>query len=73
VLVVVVAANSNGSAFAGLAGKTTFYNVALAIVMLLGRYLPMVFVLGWPEAWHGRSRWRSPWVICAPTARCSWR
>ncbi len=45
-LVVVVAADSNGSALAGLAGKTTFYNVALAIVMLLGRYLPMVFVPG---------------------------
>jgi K+-transporting ATPase ATPase A chain len=40
------AANSNGSAFGGLSGDTTFYNVALAIVMLLGRYLPMVFVLG---------------------------
>jgi len=40
------AANSNGSAFAGLSGNTTFYNVALAIVMLLGRYLPIVFVLG---------------------------
>jgi len=40
------AANSNGSAFAGLSGKTTFYNTLLAVVMLLGRYLPMVFVLG---------------------------
>ena len=40
------AANSNGSAFAGLSGNTPFYNAALAIVMLLGRYLPIVFVLG---------------------------
>lgn len=40
------AANSNGSAFGGLSGGTTFYNVALALVMLLGRYVPMVFVLG---------------------------
>jgi K+-transporting ATPase ATPase A chain len=40
------AANSNGSAFAGLSGDTTFYNVLLALVMLLGRYVPMVFVLG---------------------------
>jgi K+-transporting ATPase KdpA subunit len=39
------AASSNGSAFGGLSGNTTFYNVALAMVMLLGRYLPMVFVL----------------------------
>ena len=40
------AANSNGSAFSGLSGGTTFYNVTLALVMLLGRYVPMVFVLG---------------------------
>jgi K+-transporting ATPase ATPase A chain len=40
------AANSNGSAFGGLSGNTTFYNVTLALVMLLGRYLPLVFVLG---------------------------
>jgi K+-transporting ATPase KdpA subunit len=38
-------ANSNGSAFAGLNGNTTWYNVVLALVMLFGRYLPMVFVL----------------------------
>jgi potassium-transporting ATPase potassium-binding subunit len=40
------AANSNGSAFGGLSGNTTFYNVMLGIVMLLGRYVPMMFVLG---------------------------
>ena len=40
------AANSNGSAFGGLSGDTTFYNTALGVVMLIGRYLPMVFVLG---------------------------
>jgi K+-transporting ATPase KdpA subunit len=39
-------ANSNGSAFGGLSGNTTFYNTVLAVVMLLGRYAPMVFVLG---------------------------
>jgi hypothetical protein len=38
-------ANSNGSAFGGLSGNTTFYNVALAVVMLAGRYLPVIFVL----------------------------
>jgi hypothetical protein len=38
-------ANSNGSAFGGLSGNTAFYNVALAVVMLAGRYLPIVFVL----------------------------
>ncbi|TAM92691.1 MAG: potassium-transporting ATPase subunit KdpA [Jatrophihabitans sp.] len=39
------AANNNGSAFAGLSANTSFYNVALGLVMLLGRFLPIVFVL----------------------------
>jgi len=39
------AANSNGSAFAGLNADTTFYNTALGVTMLAGRYLPMIFVL----------------------------
>lgn len=34
------AASSNGSAFAGLSGNTTFYNTLLAVVMLFGRYQP---------------------------------
>jgi K+-transporting ATPase ATPase A chain len=38
-------ANSNGSAFAGLNGNTPFYNNTMSIVMLLGRYLPILFVL----------------------------
>jgi K+-transporting ATPase ATPase A chain len=40
------AANNNGSAFAGISVNTTWYNTALGIVMLLGRFLPMVFILG---------------------------
>jgi K+-transporting ATPase ATPase A chain len=40
------AGNNNGSAFAGLTGATTFYDVALGLAMLLGRFLPMLFVLG---------------------------
>jgi K+-transporting ATPase ATPase A chain len=40
------AANNNGSAFAGLAANTTFYNVALGVAMLVGRFLPMLLVLG---------------------------
>jgi K+-transporting ATPase ATPase A chain len=39
------AANNNGSAFAGLSADTTFYNVALGIAVLAGRFLPMLFVL----------------------------
>jgi K+-transporting ATPase ATPase A chain len=39
------AANNNGSAFAGLSVNTTWYNTGLGLAMLLGRFLPMVFVL----------------------------
>jgi len=39
------AANNNGSAFAALGANTDFYNVALAVAMGLGRFLPMCFVL----------------------------
>jgi K+-transporting ATPase ATPase A chain len=40
------AANNNGSAFAGISVNTVWYNSALGIAMLLGRFLPIVFVLG---------------------------
>ncbi|HEV7516451.1 MAG TPA: potassium-transporting ATPase subunit KdpA, partial [Thermoanaerobaculia bacterium] len=40
------AANNNGSAFAGIGVNTNFWNTALGVVMLLGRFLPIVFVLG---------------------------
>ncbi len=39
------AANNNGSAFAGLAANTPFYNVILAFAMLLGRYPAMTLTL----------------------------
>jgi K+-transporting ATPase ATPase A chain len=39
------AANNNGSAFAGLSVNTNWYNTALGLAMLIGRFLPMVFVL----------------------------
>jgi K+-transporting ATPase ATPase A chain len=38
-------ANNNGSAFAGLNANTDFYNTAIGVVMLAGRFLPIVFVL----------------------------
>jgi K+-transporting ATPase A subunit len=38
-------ANNNGSAFAGLTGDTAFYNLAGALAMAAGRYLPIVAVL----------------------------
>ncbi|CAM5281397.1 MULTISPECIES: potassium-transporting ATPase subunit KdpA [Streptomyces] len=38
-------ANNNGSAFAGLDADTPWFNTTIGIAMLLGRLLPMVFVL----------------------------
>ncbi len=39
------AANNNGSAFAGLTANTPWFNTALGVVMLLGRFVPIVLVL----------------------------
>ncbi|MEV5581636.1 potassium-transporting ATPase subunit KdpA [Streptomyces parvus] len=38
-------ANNNGSAFAGLNADTQWFNTTIGIAMLLGRFVPMVFVL----------------------------
>ena len=39
------AANNNGSAFAGLTVNTTWYNTALGMAMVFGRFLPLILVL----------------------------
>jgi K+-transporting ATPase ATPase A chain len=39
------AANNNGSAFGGISANTLFYNIALGLVMWIGRYWPIVAVL----------------------------
>jgi K+-transporting ATPase ATPase A chain len=39
-------ANNNGSAFAGLATNTIWFNTVGGIVMLLGRFTPEIFALG---------------------------
>lgn len=39
------AANNNGSAFAGISVNTPWYNTALGLAMLLGRFLPLILVL----------------------------
>ncbi|MGW3295590.1 potassium-transporting ATPase subunit KdpA [Streptomyces xiamenensis] len=39
------AGNGNGSAFAGLGADTTFFTATLGLVMLMGRFVPMVLVL----------------------------
>jgi K+-transporting ATPase ATPase A chain len=38
--------NNNGSAFAGLSVNTVWYNTVLGLVMVLARFVPLVFVLG---------------------------
>ena len=40
------ASNNNGSAFAGLTADTAWYDTALGLAMVTGRFLPMIFVLG---------------------------
>lgn len=39
------AANNNGSAFAGISVNTDWYNTALGLAMLFGRFLPIVLAL----------------------------
>jgi len=39
------ASNNNGSAFAGLTVNTPWYDVALGLCMVLGRFLPIILVL----------------------------
>ncbi len=45
VYAVTSASNNNGSAFGGLTSGTPFWNTLLGLCMLLGRFLPIVFVL----------------------------
>ncbi|MET9342267.1 potassium-transporting ATPase subunit KdpA [Nonomuraea sp. NPDC003804] len=39
------ASNNNGSAFAGVTVNTPWYDVALGLCMVFGRFLPIIFVL----------------------------
>ncbi|MDH6198951.1 K+-transporting ATPase ATPase A chain [Mycobacterium frederiksbergense] len=58
-------AANNGSVFAGFSGNTTWFNVALGIAMILGRFLPIIFVL----ALAGTFAAQRPGVITAGTLR----
>ncbi|MET8051616.1 potassium-transporting ATPase subunit KdpA [Streptosporangium sp. NPDC005286] len=49
-------ANGNGSAFGGLNGDTAFFSTALAITMLIGRYLPIIFVIALAGSLAGQQR-----------------
>ncbi|BBY05354.1 potassium-transporting ATPase potassium-binding subunit [Mycobacterium noviomagense] len=50
------AANNNGSAFAGLSANTTWYNTALGLAMVFGRFLPIVLVLALAGSLAGQGR-----------------
>ena len=58
-------AANNGSAFAGFSGNTTWYNTALALTMVFGRFLPIILVL----ALAGTFAAQRPGVITAGTLR----
>jgi K+-transporting ATPase ATPase A chain len=61
-------ANNNGSAFAGLNADTQWFNTTIGIVMLLGRFLPMVFVLALAGSLAEQQPVRAR---CVPRSRCS--
>jgi potassium-transporting ATPase potassium-binding subunit len=58
-------AANNGSAFAGLRGNTAWYNVGLALAMVIGRFLPIIAVLGIAGTFAAQR----PGVITAGTLR----
>ncbi|MEV7319514.1 potassium-transporting ATPase subunit KdpA [Streptomyces sp. NPDC093970] len=55
--------NSNGSAMAGFNGATDFHNLLMTAAMLIGRYVPMVFLL----ALAGRLARQKPGVVTVGT------
>ncbi|MYW18788.1 potassium-transporting ATPase subunit KdpA [Streptomyces sp. SID161] len=59
------ASNNNGSAFAGLNANTDWFNTMTGLAMLLGRFLPMVFVL----ALAGSLAEQTPVPVTAGTLR----
>jgi len=50
------ASNNNGSAFAGLSADTDFYNIALAVAMLAGRFIPIILTLALAGSLAGQHR-----------------
>lgn len=59
------ASNNNGSAFASLNADTQWFNTTLGIAMLLGRFVPMIFVL----ALAGSLARQTPVPVTAGTLR----
>ncbi|MEO8260972.1 MAG: potassium-transporting ATPase subunit KdpA [Pseudolysinimonas sp.] len=50
------AANNNGSAFAGLTANTPWFNTALGVAMMLGRFVPILFVLALAGSFAAQDR-----------------
>jgi potassium-transporting ATPase potassium-binding subunit len=59
-------ANNNGSAFAGLAANTVFYNVSTAVAMWFGRFVPLLAVLAIAGSLAAKKR-RAPELGTLPT------
>lgn len=50
------ASNNNGSAFAGLSVNTEWYNTALGMAMVFGRFLPIILVLALAGSFASQAR-----------------
>jgi K+-transporting ATPase ATPase A chain len=61
------AANNNGSAFSGLNANTPFYNVALGLAMLIGRYWVAIPVLALAGSLAAKPRRGEPGLGTLPT------
>jgi K+-transporting ATPase ATPase A chain len=61
------AANGNGSAFAGLNANTDWYNTVLGLVMIVGRFVPIVLVLALAGSLSAK-RLHAPSVATMPTS-----
>lgn len=59
-------ANNNGSAFAGLAANSLFYNVTTAVAMWFGRFVPLLAVLAIAASLAAKKR-RAPGPGTLPT------
>ena len=60
-------ANNNGSAFAGLSANTPFYNIALGLAMLIGRYWVAIPVLALAGSLAAKPRRGEPGPGTLPT------
>ena len=65
------AAANNGSGFEGLGDNTPFWNIATGLVMLLGRYIPIIAPLALAGSLAAKQASPEGAGRCARTPRCS--